>query len=200
MNSGMRSFKPMVVLAVLMLLIGISLVINEPFAAKDRRYDELVRTYECHGSSCTADFNWNGSPDQLEIAENDSRGLSWWLILRDGPRELFRRPYVSMDGTLRTHFAMRTGTDGVRLLIFDGTDGEGKHVSKVYLWNGERMAETSPSSLDREILAAMAARDDTGGWTQWVTYRLTRDFYFLSLTIITAAVVLSYGIRSLIRK
>ena len=92
----------MVVLAALMLLIGISLVINEPFAAKDRRYNELVGTYECHGRSCTADFNGNGSPDQLEIAANDSRGLLWWLILHDGPRELFRRPYVRMDNSLRS--------------------------------------------------------------------------------------------------
>jgi hypothetical protein len=34
------------------------------------------------------------------------------------------------------------------------------------------MSEVTPSNLEREIILAMAARDDTGSWSRWVTWRL----------------------------
>jgi hypothetical protein len=78
--------------------------------------------------------------------------------------------------------------------------GDRKHSNQVYIWNGERMSESAASALDKEILSAMAARDDACSWNQCVMYRSIRDVYFLLLTIITVGVMLFVSVRRLMRR
>jgi sensor domain CHASE-containing protein len=80
----------------------------------------------------------------------------------------------SIDNTSRTHVAVRDGSGHARLIIYDGTRWPAQKiaVNAVYAWNGNRLSEIAPAEADKEILAAMAARDDAGTFPQWVIYYL----------------------------
>ena len=71
---------------------------------------------------------------------------------------------------------MRTEAHPARLLIYDGASRFDQKliVNLVYAWNGEELVVSTPDAADRQILAAMAARDDTGTLNQWVIYWLFR--------------------------
>ena len=194
----MRSAKPMFVMLILMLVIGVSILVTQKYTTEDNRYDELVKTYECYPWPCIGDFNGDGKADYLTTVRTGAQHSPWSLVVFDSERELFRREYTSIDGTLRTHAAIRITADGACLLIFDGTSGQ--HENEVYMWNGERMAAIAPTPLDREILAAMAARDDTGGWHWWAMYHLFRDFLFSFLVIIPILLVVSVSVFRLLTR
>lgn len=155
-----------------LLLVVAPLVIHQLISAEDTHFDELVNQYECHGEKCEADFNGDGIAGYVEQTMDDAAAPSnRLLVVVDNNQELLRLPYRYIDGTSRTHVAIRNDSGKARLLIFDGTDDTKGRVKTVYAWNGEKMTSASPRDIDNEILAAMAARDDAGSWNNWALYR-----------------------------
>ena len=168
-------------LVLVFLLLAIApLFVYRWISAKDKRYDELVRRYECsEGRACASDFDGDGIVGEVAIGwRKDSSVAGYqdqWLIASDGGKELLRLPFWYADNTLRSHAAVRSEGGKSRLLIFWGAMREPKNGKSVYTWSGERIAETAPTAADQEVLAAMESRDDSGGWTDWVVFRLIRD-------------------------
>jgi hypothetical protein len=163
---------------IVLLLIGAPILINRWVSERARRQeardDELVVKYECEPpTKCVADFNGDGIPDRLDIIQtNPSKRFEWWLVAFSDGSELIRLPYDHTDNTLRTHTAILSDVGKSRLLVYDGASYR-PALKAAFAWNGEKMVEVSPSSQEQEILSAMAAHDDTGGWND----RVVRDLY-----------------------
>jgi hypothetical protein len=178
------------------LLIVLALLIVAPllfdylyYRAQDRqdqRDDELVALYECEPpDKCVADFNGDGVTDRIVVDARD-------FVVTDTSREMLRLPYDHTDNTLRTHFAIVHISGKSRLLIYDGATRQ-PYLRAVFAWNGAKLAETQPSDLEREIISAMAAHDDTGGWNERAFRPLLREAqlfaYYFALAIIVAVVL-----------
>lgn len=171
----MRTMKAKIISALAVILLGVPLVLCWWLSSKDKRYDELVSMVECYPFPCTADFNQNGTLDRLEIVQdNPDDRLSWRLVITDDGRRLFELPYESTDNSFRTRAAIRRDGDVPRLLVYDGVSLE--YVKGAFEWSGEEMSEIKTSPLDREILNAMAARDDSGSRQSWIIYQLLLYF------------------------
>lgn len=185
------------VLAFLLLAIA-PLFVYRWVSAKDKKYDELVRRYECgENHACLADFDGDGVAGEVVIEWRTGSSLAGdqWLIAADGGKELLRLPFWYADNTLRSHAAVRNEDGKSRLLIFWGATREPKHDSSVYVWSDERMLETAANAADREVLAAMAARDDSGGWSKWVAFRLIRDMALFGYYVLFMGSALFFVIR-----
>jgi hypothetical protein len=67
---------------------------------------------------------------------------------------------------------VRNESGRARLIIYDATRWPGQRtlVNAVYAWDGNKLSETTPAEADKEILSAMAARDDAGTFPEWVIY------------------------------
>jgi hypothetical protein len=155
-------------------------------SAKDWKDDELVRRYECSEGRCSADFDGDGIAGEvlIEWRKDSSIPGDHWLIASDGGKELLRLPFWYADNTLRSHAAVRNEHGKSRLLIFWGAMREPKNGTSVYAWSNQRMVESIPMAADQEILSAIAARDDSGGFSNLVAFRLIRKgaligYYFL---------------------
>lgn len=157
-------------LLALAILAGGPLVLHLSLARRDRNYDQLLQKYECSAGACGADFNRDGRPERVERVRQSSTSSDQTIVVTDGAQEYLRTPYEYIDGTLRTHIAIRQEGDFPTLILFDGTGG-GEPIRKVFKWNGTKLGETTPSSEDMQILTAMAARDDAGTWVNWGLYR-----------------------------
>jgi hypothetical protein len=188
---------PIVTLAI---LIASPLLLAGWLSAVDRRYDKLIASYECTRDVCEADFDGDGILGRLVI-ERPTQSESWVVVI-DGDRELLRLPREFIDYTFRTHVAIRMEPGGSRLLVFDGTGSE--RVRAVFVWNGQGMSQATPSIEDREILSAMAARDDAGTWSFWGIYRfLSLPFlivYYLLMTTILIFIMVRRRSRNLKRR
>jgi hypothetical protein len=186
------------VLAFLLLAIP-PLFVYRWVSAKDKKYDELVRRYECsEGRACGADFDGDGVAGQvvIEWRKDSSVAGDQWLIASDGGKELLRLPFWYADGTLRSHAAIRNDGGKSRLLIFWGAMREPKNGTSVYSWSGERIVETYPTAADREVLSAMESRDDSGGFAGWVAFRLIRDAALIAYYVLLVGGSLFILIRS----
>jgi hypothetical protein len=186
------------VLAFLLLAIP-PLFVYRWVSAKDKKYDELVRRYECsEGRACDADFDGDGVAGQvvIEWRKDSSVAGDQWLIASDGGKELLRLPFWYADGTLRSHAAIRNDGGKSRLLIFWGAMREPKNGTSVYSWSGERIVETAPTAADREVLSAMESRDDSGGFAGWVAFRLIRDAALIAYYVLLVGGSLFILIRS----
>lgn len=161
---------------VLLLFILIPLVIYSRLSSKDERYIQAITKYECLQDNCAADFDGDGRSGNLLVDRTSPPpsgsylARQAWLVVSDSHRELLRLPFSYVDGTLRTHVAIRDEVGGARLLVFDHTI-EGKPVREVFAWDGKQMIQVQPSAADQEILAALSARDDAGSWHDWALYR-----------------------------
>ena len=165
------------VLAFLLLAMA-PLFVYRWVSAKYNKYDELVRRYECsENRACSADFDGDGVAGQviIEWRKDSFVAGDQWLIASDGGKELLRLPFWYVDNTLRTHVAVRNEDGKSRLLVFWGAMREPRNGTSVYAWSGERIVETGPTAADQEVLSAMEARDDSGGFAEWVAFRLIRD-------------------------
>lgn len=172
-------------------LIGLPIAIYKRARQQDLRNDELEAKYECERpSTCVGDFDGDGVVDQVNVVEilNSPRRF---LTVVSKDRELLRLPYVHIDGTLRTHTAVTMSDGQTRLLIYDGASYPDP-VRAAFGWNGEKMVETSPSYLEREIISAMAAHDDSGGWNERVIRNLFLKgalfAYYVVLAIVIGAI------------
>ena len=65
---------------------------------------------------------------------------------------------------MRTHTAVNVESGAHRLVVYDKASRQ--NTVGVFGWDGRRMTEVAPSPIEKEILAAMAAHDDTGGWNE----------------------------------
>jgi hypothetical protein len=153
---------------------------------QDKRDDELVARYECEfPANCAADFNGDQINDRIVVVDRN-------FVVTDGSREMLRLPYDNTDGTLRTHFAIANDQAKPRLLIYDGASHQ-PPLRASYAWDGTKLAATQPSDIEREIISAMAAHDDTGGWHERAFRPLVRSaqlfFYYFTLAIILAVVL-----------
>jgi hypothetical protein len=164
---------------------------------KDARDDELVQRYECEPpDKCVADFNGDGVAESLILGDGE-------FVVKVTGREVLRMPYDHTDGTFRTHFAITNTGGKSRLLLYDGVTHR-PPLSAAFGWDGGSLVNTSPSDIEREILSAMTAHDDSGGWNERAFRPLFRSarlfvFYF-ALAIILALVLfkrfVAHGARS----
>jgi len=201
----MSKWKSSTLITIAALLIGVPLLIDHWLSERDRRQDlrddELEREYECEPpNKCVADFNGDGISDRLDVAMGGR--FYGWLVAFNGEQEILRLPYDHTDGTFRTHTAIRNESGKSRLLVYDGASHR-PPLKAVFAWNCERLVEVSPSNLDREILTAMAAHDDTGGWNERAVFRpifrIARLIIYYILLTIVIGVVLYKRFRNPIR-
>ena len=183
---------------VLVLLALAPLFVYRWISATDKKYDDLVRRYECsEGRACSADFDGDGIAGEVvvEWRKDSSVAGDQWLIASDGGKELLRLPFWYADGTLRSHAVIRNESAKSRLLIFWGAMREPKNDTSVYTWSGERLVETAPTAADREVLSALEASDDSGGFPGRVAFRLIRDAALIGyyVLLIGAAVFMLIG-------
>ncbi len=190
----MKSKKAIVLLSLAIIFIGIPVLADRWLAAKYARHDELVKMAECYPLPCAVDFNDNGTLDRLGVVQKNPSDRFGWLTIVDGERELFSIPYDHTDNSFRTHAAIYKPAqiEVPHLLIYDGASRQ--QINAAFAWDGERMREIEASSLEREILSAMAARDDTGGWRQWVIWHLASTFLLPIYCLVAGGVLILFGI------
>ena len=180
------------------------------FLYKDIYYEITVRQYECMESGCKADFNGDGTLGQLvydsttPAPKDEINGDQQWLVVTDNGQEALRLPYRYVDNTLRTHAAIHNQLGIARLLIYDRVSTEFPIPNGVFSWNGSRMVPASPTDKEKSILSALAARDDTGSWNNWVIYRILRlpiiIIYYLPLIIIVRRLLKREEFRGMSKK
>ena len=150
------------------------------------REDELQARFDCEPiQRCMADFNGDGIPSRFDVVL--TAAVSGHFIVSDAGREILRLPYDHTDGTLRTHIAIRDESGESRLLVYDGASHR-PPLRAAFAWGGEKLVQVSPEAIDHEIISAMAAHDDTGGWHDRVifneVFRVARlAAYYIVLTI-----------------
>lgn len=191
----MNSKRVVILSSLAVIFIGIPVVGDRWLAAKYARHDELVKMAECYPFPCAADFNGNGTLDRLDVVQkNPHDRFDWWLTVVDGAHELFSIPYDSTDNTYRTHAAIHKPTqiELPHLLIYDGASRQ--RVNAVFVFDGGRMREIEASSLEREILCAMSARDDTGSWNQWVIWSLASDYLMPFYCFVAGSVLIVFSV------
>ena len=172
-----------------MLIVGplvIAYFYARAVAKQDQRDDELFHKYECwFPDKCIADFNGDGVADEFGGTDHE-------LVMKAGGREVFRTDFDYQDGTFRTHFAISNTSGKPRLLVYDGVNHR-PPMSAAYAWDGTKLQGVSPSDLDRDILSAMAAHDDTGHWNERAFRPLLRAaqlfVYYFVLAIVLAIVL-----------
>ncbi len=161
---------------ILALLLAIApLFVYRWASAQDWKDEELVRRYEC-SERCSADFDGDGVAGEVLIEWRKDSAVpgDQWLIASDGGKELLRVPFRYLDNTLRSHAAVRSLDGKTRLLIYWGAMREPKNGTSVDAWSDQKMVESIPMAAEREVLSAIAERDDSGGFANLVAYRLIR--------------------------
>src|SRR5919198_5772227 len=167
----------------LLILVALPWPIDYWFTAKrmrqDARDDELVFLYECnYRSACLADFDADRELARFVISPCE--GMPWGCFtVLEGDREIFRAPYVITDNTLRTHIAISEATGSPHLLIYDGVSHKSP-LRAAFAYNGERLVEVTPTVLEGEVIDAMAAHDETGGWNERVLNGFIRELRFFA--------------------
>ena len=137
------------------------------------RYHLLLNEHECQRNVCEADFDGDGVQGSLSVDKNmPAEDFDSWLVVTDSGKELLREPRRSIDNTLRTHAGIVSSPGGARLIIYDHIFDHKPPRSSVFAYDGRRMARVTPSEGDLEILAAMAARDETGTFEAWMLFQI----------------------------
>lgn len=183
----MRSRKLTIVITFSLLIVApliFDRIVSNKQQRQDARDDELVKAYECYPlNACVMDFNGDGIPARLEVAMTYAVGGD--LIVSDGGKEVLRLPYDHTDNTFRTHIAFHGEKDNARLLVYDGVP-----PGAAYEWNGDKLVEVTPIGVEEEILSAMAAHDEKGGWIERTVYRpIKRLLYLGAYYIVLVAAV-----------
>lgn len=149
------------------------LLVDTWISERDRYYQQLRDAYECIASNCQGDFDGDGSEGSIVVQEETPKSFLYQMILIDGGRELIRLPYQYSDDTLRTHTAIRTESGKARFLVFDAIT-HAPPLRTALVWDGREMSQANPSEIDNDILAAMAAHEDSGTFRNWVLYKVLR--------------------------
>jgi hypothetical protein len=147
-------------------------------ARRDARHNHLIENYECGypgEKPCVGDFAGNGQTTRIRLSPQMDARLELPPLMIEGAPEFVLKIF-SMDNTARTHVAVRHENGRARLIIYDGIQvgQEAKPVRVVYAWDGKKLAEIAPAEIDQQILAAMAARDDSGTLSSWIIYFLLK--------------------------
>lgn len=140
-------------------------LVNSEFRHRNLRNDYLVRRYECiPNNNCQADFNGDGKNEDVDVIDCSSERWEWCVNVSVDGREVFKRPFVHTDNTLRTHIAVNQENEIPHLLIYD----KASRIQTIgaFAWDGNELSEIQPTAFDKEILDAMASHDDTGGWRE----------------------------------
>lgn len=141
----------------------------------DKRYDDVLDTYECPRDVCAADFDGDGISERVIVIRESPSSVEGSLsVTRNNGQEILRLPYRHIDNTLRTHIGIRGGSRKTHLIIYDQIRGDSRTFNTAFEWDGEKMAEVPPSEGDQEVLHAMAARDDAGAFNKWVLFRISK--------------------------
>jgi len=190
-------WKASSLLMILALLVAVPVLLDQWYSAKqarqDSRDDELEKQFECEPpEKCLADFDGDGTSDKVSVQPNSAERFDLGLVVSVNGGEVLRLPYDHTDNTLRTHTAVRREDGTYRLLVYDKASR--KETVAAFGWDGSKMLEVVPTALDREILTAMGAHDDTGGWNERAVFRpfrrmLRLGIYFFLLAIVTGVVI-----------
>src|SRR5262245_32393814 len=187
----MRTGKVSLIIIIVLLAITpliVDRIVSEKRRQQDAHDDALVNAYECYPlDACAADFNEDRLPARFEVAKTYAVGGD--LIVIDGDKEVLHLAYDNTDNTLRTHTAIHSENNKARLLVYDGASHK-LPLRAAYEWNGEKLVEVKPASVEEEILSAMAAHDDTGGWNERAVFRpFKRALYLGAYYIVLIAAV-----------
>lgn len=141
---------------------------------RSARHTKLIETYECGylpEKPCEADFVGDGQLTRIEVNLQDDVPIELPPKFSGGTRALVLNTFF-LDNSLRTHLGVRNEAGRARLIIYDGIKAREQNNPRnvVYAWNGSEFFEIQPEQIDKEILTAMAARDDTGTFNLWVLY------------------------------
>lgn len=140
-------------------------LVNSEFRQRNARNDYLVRSYECiPGNNCQADFNGDGKNEVVKVIDCSSSRLEWCVNVSVNGRDIFKRPFVHAHNILRTHVAVSRESESPHLLIYD----KASRIQTVgaFAWDGNELSEIQPTAFDKEILDAIASRDDISGWQE----------------------------------
>jgi hypothetical protein len=140
-------------------------LVNSEFRYRNLRYDSLVRRYECTPwNNCQADFDGDKKNEIVKITDCSSERWEWCVSISSVGREIFRHPYNNIDNALRTHIAVSWEEEKPHLLIYDKVSS--RQTVGTFAWDGKEISEIQPTAFDKEVLDAMAAHDNTGGWNE----------------------------------
>ncbi len=188
-----------IILTVCFTALGLGLFLSDLLLAlRNSRDTQLIQKYECGylpQNPCKADFDGDGRLTHIEVnLRYDRVELPPHFV---GNEDEVVLNAFSQDNSSRTHVAVRNESDHARLMIYDGTrwPGEKIAVNAVYAWNGSKLVETAPADTDKEILLAMAARDDAGTFPQWILYYLVAwpsRLVYVSLFVVAAILYRKY--------
>jgi hypothetical protein len=147
-----------------------------------RQYLGLLEKYECDRPRCDADFDGDGIPGSLSIDYRaPAVNFDSWFVVEDSGRLLLKQPRRSHDGTVRTQAAIISGTV-TRVIIYDHIRDGNPPRDLVFEYDGSsKMIQVAPQKLDLDVLAALAANDDTGTRYQWLLVQLATPLIFVYL-------------------
>ena len=139
---------------------------------------------------CKADFDGDGRLTHIEVKRHHDAPVELPPQFVGNEEKAVLKVF-SLDNTLRTHVAVRNEMGHARLIVYDGSMGPSNRtvVNAVYAWDGRKLSETAAAPADKEILSAMAARDDAGTFNQWVLYYLVKwplRLVYVSLFVVAA--------------
>jgi hypothetical protein len=175
-------------------LIILPVALDQGIAARqerlDKQYDALSKTYECYPlEKCQLDLTGDGIPERLEVVWTGGAQGRVRIIGEQG--EIYNFLYDHTDGTLRTHLAV-VHNGSPRLLVYDGAS-HWPPTRLAIIWDGSRIREVTPIALDSEILSAMAAHDDSGGWNERTVFRpLIRKLRLIAIYGLVLAIWVGY--------
>ena len=175
--------------------LGLGLFIGDLWLAlRDSRYNTLLQEFECgyYGETqpCKADFDGDGRLTHIEVKRHHDAPVELPPQFVGNEEQAVLKVF-SLDNTLRTHVAVRNEMGRARLIVYDASMGpiNRKVVNAVYAWDGHKLSETAAAPADKEILSAMAAREDAGTFNQWVLYYLVKwplRLVYVSLFVVAA--------------
>ena len=142
---------------------------------RNHRYSRLIEQHECGYSPnvCKADFDGDGQFTQIEVQFRHDAPVQLPPRFKGTEPEAVLNAFF-LDGTARTHFAIAGESNHDRLIVYEGAKWPDRNwpVNVVYHHHDNQLVETAPTEVDREILAALASRDDSGTHMHWVAYSL----------------------------
>lgn len=188
--------KGAIILIFFLTALGLGLFLTDLWLGlRNSRYNWLIEEYECGylpEHPCKGDFDGDGRLTHIEVKRRHDALVELPPHFAGNKDEGVLNVF-SLDNTLRTHVGVRNESGRARLIVYDGTGwpAQKRTVRDVYAWQGDKWFEMTPTEAEMEILSAMAARDDTGTFHQWVIFYLlawpTRVVYvslFLAATLV----------------
>ena len=145
-------------------------------------YLTLLEKYECDRVRCEADFDGDGIPGALTIdASAPAVNFDSWFVVEDSGRQLLKLPRRRYDNSLGTVAAIVPGPV-THLIIYDHIRDGSPPRDLVFAYDGSsKMIQVPPQKLDLDVLAALAATDDTGTRYRWLLVQFATPLVLLYL-------------------